>query len=114
MAAAMQHRALDGQDIFLENNVGLGHLSMQLSPESIYEKQPLQYKNWIVVLDGRFFYRESLLKQLKIPPSDYPTTPDSILLIKAFEKWEKSLRILALFIYISFERECMITIKSLK
>ncbi len=90
MSLTMQHRAPDGQNSFHKHNVGFGHLSMQLSPESLYEKQPLQYKNWIVVLDGRFFYREKLLKNLEISPTDYSTTPDSILLVKAFEKWGKS------------------------
>ncbi|MGB0525804.1 MAG: asparagine synthetase B family protein [Flammeovirgaceae bacterium] len=88
LSEALAHRAVDRQDTYLEGNVGLGHALMCLSPESHYEQQPLTYKHWIGLLDGRLFNREALLKQFDCLPSDYATTPDSVLVMKAYEKWQ--------------------------
>ena len=90
MVTSMQDPMPDGQDLHIKNNVGLDHVLMQVSSESVYEKQPLQYKNWTIVLDGRLFNRDVLVNKLNISSANYTNIPDSVLVVRAFEKWGNS------------------------
>lgn len=87
LADALSHRAVDDQQHYLHDHVGLGCALMHVSPESRYEQQPLQYQHWLMVLDGRLFNRSELLKKMAIEFAERAAMPDSLLVMKAYEKW---------------------------
>jgi asparagine synthase (glutamine-hydrolysing) len=87
MVKELSHWNRDGHFPYLKDNVAMGLMHTQLSPESAFEKQPLQYSHWRIVMAGRFFQREELIKKMGLPEADYSQVPDSILLAKAYEKW---------------------------
>jgi asparagine synthase (glutamine-hydrolysing) len=87
MKAQLLHRGLDGNAQWLENNAGLGHLKLEITPESEYEKLPLEYKQWVITADARIDNRNQLDTPLSIQASERHKIPDTTYIVKAYEKW---------------------------
>lgn len=79
----------EGSDYWRNGSYALGYFKSFLTPEARYEKQPLFSKcgNYVVVADARIDDRENLMNRLQIPTTLRNTTPDSELIIQAYEKW---------------------------
>lgn len=90
METLMIHRGIDGKAQWIDNNVGLGHLKLEITPESEYETLPLRYKQWIITADCRIDNREELDTPLSISEEERSFTPDSTYIVKAYEKWGKN------------------------
>jgi asparagine synthase (glutamine-hydrolysing) len=84
---ALAHFGPDGSEMWIEAEVGLGHQSMFITPESRYEKLPLAFNNLIVTADTRLDNRAELLRWLKIPDETLDDIPDSQLILLAYQKW---------------------------
>lgn len=89
MEELMIHRGVDGKSQWIDNNVGLGHLKLEITPESEYETLPLKYKQWVITADCRIDNRDELNDHLSILEAERPFTPDSTYIVKAYEKWDK-------------------------
>ncbi|MDJ1173965.1 asparagine synthase-related protein [Roseofilum capinflatum] len=90
MRRAMAAWGKDGQGSWCENSVGLGHLMLHSTPESLHEKLPIAHRqnpNWVMTADARIDNRQELLAALNVPPAEGRTMPDSILILLAYEKW---------------------------
>lgn len=76
----------DDSGIWKNNYIGLGHLMLWNTPESLHEKLPLKspHSSNIITADVRIDNRAALLTTLKI--SDH-TIPDSSLILFAYDKW---------------------------
>lgn len=85
----LRHRGPNGMQTWQDESVALGHLMLHTTPESLFDKQPLEYKHWVVTADVRLDNRKELFSLLAIPPSLRPKTTDSLLIVMAFEKWGK-------------------------
>ncbi|MCI0558899.1 MAG: asparagine synthase-related protein [Nitrososphaera sp.] len=84
MAEAAAHYGLDGINYWIDNQVGLAHLALQITPESIHEHQPLisADKLFCLVADARIDNRSELVSSLATGGylvADNPTDPDLIL-----------------------------------
>jgi asparagine synthase (glutamine-hydrolysing) len=66
MVAAAAHRGPDGSGCWAQNHVGLGHLALNLTPESINETQPLVSRTGdaVLVADARIDNRDDLVRLL--------------------------------------------------
>ncbi len=89
MEELLIHRGVDGKAQWIEGHVGLGHLKLEVTPESEYESLPLRYKQWVITADARIDNRDELDDPLSISKDDRPFTPDTTYIIKAYEKWGK-------------------------
>lgn len=89
MLEALRHRGPDGIQTWKDDTVALGYLALHTTPESCHERQPLEYRHWVVVADVRLDNRPDLFTLLSIPPSERRQITDSMLIAKAFEKWGK-------------------------
>ena len=89
MEALLLHRGLDGNGQWLQDNVGLGHLKLEITPESAYEKLPLEYKQWVITADARVDNRDELNTPLSIEVAERHKIPDTTYIVKAYEKWGK-------------------------
>lgn len=90
MAEAAAYRGPDGIHYWVEGNVGLAHLAMNTTPESVREHQPLVSHRGDLVLtaDARVDNREELIRTLKTKgylQEEAPTDADIIL--AAYECW---------------------------
>lgn len=89
MLAALRHRGPDGAGSWHAGPVGLGQQHMQLTPESVDERLPLHdsVAGLALVADCRLDNREDLCEALAVRQCEDARTPDSRLLLRAYEKW---------------------------
>jgi asparagine synthase (glutamine-hydrolysing) len=90
MLAALAHRGPDGADQWREGPVALGQQHQQVTPESCHEQLPLYdpVAGLVLVADCRLDNRDDLCDALAVPHVQRPHTPDSLLLLLAYRKWE--------------------------
>jgi asparagine synthase (glutamine-hydrolysing) len=85
-------RGPDAQEMWCHGSVGLGHTLLQTSCEAAPEKQPFQLDGrlWIVA-DARIDARAELIEKLKSKSNAAyelsPSSPDSELILHAFDTW---------------------------
>jgi len=85
----LRHRGTDGENTWWDESIVLGHLMLQTTPESRFDKQPLSYEHWVITADVRLDNRKELFNLLNIPSSAQNDITDSLLIVKSFEKWGK-------------------------
>jgi len=89
MLKPMAYWGGDGNGIWKKGAIGLGHLMLHNTPESLYETLPIKSRsrNYVITANARIDNRKELLKLFNIPASEYSQTPDSILILEAYKKW---------------------------
>ena len=88
MVARIAHRGPDGSGTLVDGPAALGHLLLQVTPESIGERQPLASPGagTVIAFDGRIDNREDLWEALSVPP-DERRSPDAALVLRAYDRW---------------------------
>ena len=88
MVARVAHRGPDGSGTHIDGPAALGHLLLQITPESIGERQPLAGPDagLVISFDGRIDNREDLWETLSVPPHER-RAPDAALVLRAYDKW---------------------------
>lgn len=88
MKHSLQHLAVDGMNMYVKGGAGMVSMYLHISPESVYERQPLEnIQGKIIVADARIDNRVQLLDELQIPEETRAFLPDSELILAAYEKW---------------------------
>lgn len=92
MLAVLSHRGTDAGSVFALENAGLGHALRVTTPESRYEQLPLRSKESGIVLtcDARIDNRIELAKELGLQGENLAEIPDSVFILKAFERWGRN------------------------
>ena len=88
MAAKVAHRGPDGIHIWHQGAVGLGHLMLRTTPESLEEQLPLVNStgNLVLTADARIDNRDELIDSLRLEGN----VTDNQIILAAYEKWETS------------------------
>lgn len=89
MQSALAHRGPDGNKLWYEATVGLGHHLLYTTPESKYERQPLVSVagNLVLCADARIDNRDELIVALGLERQPKREIPDSALILTAYERW---------------------------
>jgi len=89
MSTVLAAHGPNGEGFWLKNNVGLGQRLMHFTPEDRFEKQPLLSPDGqkVIISDGRIDNRSELIEELKISPIEAQTLPDSLFVLRAYERW---------------------------
>lgn len=90
MAAAMALWGPDGRGQWLGGAAGLGQLMLHTTPESQRERLPASIRvapHLVITADARIDNREELFDALGAPSAGREQTPDSSLILLAYEKW---------------------------
>jgi len=90
MAAAMSFYGPDGHGQWCGESAGLGHLMLHVAPESLSERQPASLRaapHLIIAADARIDNRDELFDALGVPRAGRDQTPDSSLILLAYERW---------------------------
>src|SRR6266540_1364128 len=89
MQAAMQYWGPDGSELWHSGAVGLGHLMLHNTPESLYETMPVHSRSGDLVLtaSARLDNRDELCEALRVPHPERATIPDGVLILKTYERW---------------------------
>src|SRR3974390_131295 len=93
MTDSIAFRGPDGQHVWLDGPVGLGHTLLRTNDGSACEQQPfsLDQRSWIVA-DARVDARRGLIARLEETGQDHisPTVTDVELILRAYEAWGES------------------------
>lgn len=89
MKQAMMYWGPNGSGIWTEGSIGLGHLVLYNTPESLNEIQPSKCDGdrLVITANVRLDNRDYLFRELGIPLDEQELMPDSSLLIKAYDRW---------------------------
>jgi asparagine synthase (glutamine-hydrolysing) len=87
MKQAMKHRAKDGGAEWTGDNSAFGFCHLIVYPNQENEKLPVESGDLVITANAHLHNREELVKKLGVDKKRYATTPDSYLILKAFEKW---------------------------
>lgn len=92
MQRAMAYWGPDGSHLWQSGPLGLGHLALHSTPESLHDAQPISNEDGSLVLttSARLDNREDLCASLNIPTALMARTPDSALILRAYEKWGRA------------------------
>lgn len=85
MLGAMAHRGPDGSGMWVDDSVGLGHLMLWTTEESLEEQQPVRSERYTLVADARIDNRDELSSTLRF--SNPAEASDSEFILRAFEHW---------------------------
>lgn len=89
MQADLAHRGPDGQGLYREPSVALGHMLLQVTPESIYDKSPYEEDGLVITANARLDEREAIMDRIGTPPSERDKITDPLLLLRSFKKFGK-------------------------
>lgn len=91
MNCAIEHRGPNNKGVFVENNIGLGHVRLSIIDLSISGNQPMfsNDERFVLIFNGEIYN----YKKLKSLLSDYSfkTSSDSEVLLAAYSKWSKQM-----------------------
>src|SRR5262245_13715729 len=89
MISRLAHRGLDGARGWSQHEVGLGHLLLRTTPESLHEQQPVVRRSGELVLsaDARIDNRGELIDQLGLDSRPTAEIADGEIILSAYERW---------------------------
>ena len=90
MAAAMSPWGPDGHGQWCGEGAGLGHMMLHVTLESLHERLPASIRtapHLVITADARIDNRDELFDALGAPRPGRSQTPDSSLILLAFERW---------------------------
>jgi asparagine synthase (glutamine-hydrolysing) len=92
MINILSHRGPDGSSSWRNESVGLGHLMLWSTPESLNETLPLIGQDGILVItaDVRLDNRDELINILRLPGQPSNVITDSQIILAAYEKWHEN------------------------
>lgn len=90
LKSAIKRDGYDGLSTYSDDQIAMGHLMLGVTPESPYEKQPLISPCGRFKLVGHFRldYRDELGDKLGLTNHELVSTPDAMLVMKAYQKWK--------------------------
>src|SRR5262249_7076551 len=101
-------RGPDGTGLWLDGAVGLAHLMLRTTPESLQEKQPLldESGELCLVLDGRVDNRAELMAAVRATGLHVRADTDAELVLLAYQLWGEACagKILGDFAFVVWDR----------
>ena len=85
MNNAIKHRGPDGQGIYLNDNVGFGHVLLKIQDVTSKSSQPFCYKNLVLTYNGEIYNFEELKEKLISIGYKFDTVGDTEVLIKMID-----------------------------
>ena len=86
---ALAHHGRHGHGLWVDGPVAFGHQMTHVTPESVGETLPCHQPSPSLAITGDFRLdnRPELLAQLAVPRELRPATPDSAVVLLAYERW---------------------------
>ncbi|MDM5271356.1 asparagine synthase-related protein [Sulfurovum sp. zt1-1] len=89
LTQTLKFRGPDQQNVWIDDNIGMGHALFKTTFEAEYENQPATIDNKVwITCSARIDDRENLVNKMGMKHSlDLSSTPDSELILHAYKKW---------------------------
>src|SRR5262249_39931251 len=108
LASVLKPYGPDGQRTLLRGNAAFVFCLQHLTPEDLFECQPLLFADrFILLFDGRIDNRTELSETLGVTAPDLASMPDSVIASRLFDRWgERAFeRILGVFAIIVMDAQ---------
>jgi asparagine synthase (glutamine-hydrolysing) len=109
MSDALKHRGDDDRGIVTDGSVGLLNRMRYTTPESLYERLPMQAADGVHILtrDARIDNRSELITQLFHDESDGGTITDGRIILEAYRRWGKECaeRLIGDFVFAIWDKQ---------
>jgi asparagine synthase (glutamine-hydrolysing) len=89
MQTDLAHRGPEGKRIYQEESMFLGHMLLQVTPESIYDKSPYEEDGFVITANARLDERKAIMDRLNVPEVEREIITDPLLLLRSFRKFGK-------------------------
>lgn len=89
MQTDLAHRGPDGQGLYQEESMFLGHMLLQVTPESVYDKSPYEEDGFVITAYARLDEREAIMDRIGTPADERDKITDGLLLLRSFKKFGK-------------------------
>ena len=89
MQTDLSHRGPDRQGLYQESSMFLGHMLLQITPESVYDTSPYEEGGFVITADARLDERAAIMDRLDIPRAEREYSTDSLLLLRSFLRFGK-------------------------
>ncbi|HYM94890.1 MAG TPA: hypothetical protein VET23_12170, partial [Chitinophagaceae bacterium] len=92
MTRTLAHRGPDGEEVFIEQNLALGHRRLAILDISPSGKQPMYSKNgeWIIVFNGCIYNFKELKKELVTKGHQFVSTGDTEVIVEGLSEYGPS------------------------
>ncbi len=85
----LAHRGPDRQDIYREESMFIGHMLLQVTPESVYDTSPYEEDGFVITANARLDEREAIMERLNTPQAEREIITDPLLLLRSYLKFGK-------------------------
>jgi asparagine synthase (glutamine-hydrolysing) len=92
MTKALSHRGPDGEDVFVHENIGLGHRRLAILDVSPKGSQPMSSKNgeWVIVFNGCIYNFRELKLELQAKAHEFISTGDTEVICEGLAEYGPS------------------------
>jgi asparagine synthase (glutamine-hydrolysing) len=87
MNAKVRHRGPDGEGLYFDAHLALGHRALNITDFSIEGKQPMVFKDYVLIHNGEIYNYRALREQLKKEGYQFFTQSDTEVIMAAYDKW---------------------------
>ena len=87
MLNSIIHRGPDYGDIWIKDNIGLGHRLLKIQDLSEKSFQPYKYGKYVMTYNGEIYNYQSIRKKLEKENVHFESSGDTEVLIKCFERY---------------------------
>jgi asparagine synthase (glutamine-hydrolysing) len=89
MTDSLAHRGPDGADVYLDNNMALGHRRLAILDVSPKGSQPMQSKNreWVIVFNGCIYNFRELKLELQSLGHEFVSTTDTEVIVEGLAEY---------------------------
>lgn len=92
MTDSISHRGPDGEGIFIDENIGLGHRRLSILDVSSKGSQPMISKdgNWVIVFNGCIYNFRELKIELQSKGHEFVSTTDTEVIVEGLAEYGPS------------------------
>ncbi len=90
MNARVMHRGPDGEGLYFDKHLALGHRALYITDFNAGGKQPMEFKGCVLIHNGEIYNYKTIREQLKKEGYQFFTQSDSEVILAAYDKWGES------------------------
>jgi asparagine synthase (glutamine-hydrolysing) len=87
MTDTLTHRGPDAEGFFSDENVSLGHRRLSIIDLTDSGKQPMFYKNFVIVFNGEIYNFREIKTELLLKNHRFISESDTEIVLHAYEEW---------------------------
>ncbi|MHC4736022.1 MAG: asparagine synthase (glutamine-hydrolyzing), partial [Planctomycetota bacterium] len=87
MARTMRHRGPDDEGFYVDGAISLGHRRLSIIDTSEKGRQPMKFKNLVIVYNGEIYNFKQLREQLKAKGYAFTSDSDTEVVLYSYHRW---------------------------